>query len=80
MSTKPTKRPSKKDLKLVEAVLESMGEDLAEVVEQYGLGSCMVRAFRDCNGVTVVAKAHELTLWSGSAPSELVSVRRRIGE
>lgn len=68
---------SKKDTELVEAVLQTMAEDLAELVEVYGLGACMVRAIQQDKGrVLMVAKAHGRQLGGLSAPQEFISIRK----
>ena len=73
-----SRKPTKNDLQLIEAVLETMGRDLAEIVEQYGLGACMVRAFDNGVHIQIVGKAHEMTLWGSTAPSELLSIRKNV--
>ena len=73
------RRLSEKDMRLIEAILKTMAEDLAEVVEQYGLGACMVRAFDNGHGIAIVGKAHERTIWGATAPSELISIRKEAG-
>lgn len=67
---------SKKDTELVEAVLQTMAEDLAELLEVYGLGACMVRAIRHEGKVLMVAKAHARQGSGLSAPEEFVSIRK----
>lgn len=70
--------PSKRDLTQIEAVLESMTEDLAELVSTYGLGACVVRVISEGNGLLLTAKAHGMHRGGYSSPEELVSVRKRV--
>ena len=71
-------RQKEQDLQLISAVLETMAEDLAEVVEQYGLGACMVLAFAQGERIQVVAKAHKKSFDGMMAPSELISIRKNV--
>lgn len=68
-------RLSQNDAALVEAVLRQMAEDLAELVEVYGLGACMVRAIQKDGKLLMVGKAHARQVSGITAPEELVGVR-----
>ena len=73
-------RLTKNDKELVKAVLESMAEDLEEVVERYGLGACVVRVIDSGNRIVLTGRAHEMQNHGVSEPTEVVGfrdVRRR---
>lgn len=70
---------SERDAKQVGAVLESMAEDLAELVSTYGLGACVVRVINEGgSGLLLTARAHNRPRASNLSPEELVSVRKRV--
>ena len=70
---------SERDAKQVEAALESMAEDLAELVGVYGLGSAVVRVLDEGKcGALLTARAHSRPRGGTLSPEELVSVRKRV--
>lgn len=66
---------SDKDKALVDAVLQTMAEDLAEIAEVYGLGACMVRVLWNDGRLILTAKAHSRQVHGLTAPDELSSFR-----